>query len=124
MSANFTFTSAYHDVGAPEPITRPDLFEGILWRRAMAYLIDACCIGAIVVVLWFFFLLLTVLSFGVLGPVLWFLLGLVPLTYHTLLVSGPHSATLACAPLACNCIRGTASARCSSRRWRTRRCFM
>ena len=94
MSANFTFASAYHDAGPPGPITRPDLFEGLLWRRAMAYLIDACCIGAIVVVLWFFFLLLTVLSFGVLGPVLWFLLGLVPLAYHTLLVSGPHSATL------------------------------
>ena len=88
MSANFTFASAYHDAGAPEPITRPDLFEGVLWRRAMAYLIDACCIGAMMVVLWFFFLLLTVLSFGALGPVLWFLLGLVPLAYHTLLVSG------------------------------------
>jgi len=94
VTANFTFASAYHDVGAPEPITRPDLFEGVLWRRTMAYLIDACCIGALIVVLWFFFLLLTVLSFGVLGPVLWFLLGLVPLTYHTLLVSGRHSATL------------------------------
>ena len=31
---------------------------------------------------------------GALGPVLWFLLGLVPLAYHTLLVSGRHSATL------------------------------
>ena len=94
VSANFTFATAYHDAGAPEPITRPDLFEGVLWRRAVAYLIDACCIGAMMVVLWFFFLLLTVLSFGALGPVLWFLLGLVPLAYHTLLVSGRHSATL------------------------------
>ena len=94
MTANFTFASAYHDAGTPEPTTRPDLFEGVLWRRAAAYLIDACCIGAIVVVLWFFFLLLTVLSFGLLGPVLWFFLGLAPLAYHTLLVSGRHSATL------------------------------
>jgi uncharacterized RDD family membrane protein YckC len=28
-----------------------------------------------------------------LGPVLWFLFGLVPLAYHTLLLSGRHSAT-------------------------------
>lgn len=94
MTTNSDFASAYHHSGAPEPLTRPDLFEGVLWRRAMAYLIDACCIGAIVVVLWFFVLLLTVLSLGVLGPALWFLLGLVPLAYHTLLVSGRHSATL------------------------------
>lgn len=93
MTTNFTYASAYHDAGVPEPITRPDLFEGVLWRRAMAYLIDACCIGAIVVLLWFFCLLLTILSFGLLGPVLWFLLGLVPLFYHSLLVSGEHSAT-------------------------------
>jgi uncharacterized RDD family membrane protein YckC len=93
VTTNFTYSSAYHDAGVPEPITRPDLFEGVLWRRAMAYLIDACCIGAIVVLLWFFCLLLTILSFGLLGPVLWFLLGLVPLFYHSLLVSGEHSAT-------------------------------
>jgi uncharacterized RDD family membrane protein YckC len=94
VTTNFTFASAYHDIGAPEPLTRPDLFEGVLWRRFFAYLIDACCIGAIVVVLWFFFLLLTILSFGLLGPVLWFLLGLVPLAYHTFLVGGRRSATL------------------------------
>jgi len=93
VTADFTFASAYRDAGTPEPATRPDLFEGVLWRRALAYLMDAICIGAIVVVLWFVFLVLTVLSLGVLGPVLWFLLGLVPLLYHTLLVSGRHMAT-------------------------------
>jgi uncharacterized RDD family membrane protein YckC len=93
MTAQFGYASAYHDAGAPEPMTRPDLFEGVLPRRVFAYLVDACCIGAIVVVLWVFFLLLTILSLGLLGPPLWFLLGLVPLAYHTLLVGGPHSAT-------------------------------
>ena len=28
-----------------------------------------------------------------LGPLLWFLFGLIPLAYHTLLLSGRHSAT-------------------------------
>ncbi len=93
VTANFTFSSAYRDAGTPEPATRPDLFEGVLWRRALAYLMDAVCIGAMIVVLWFVFLVLTVLSLGLLAPVLWFLLGLVPLFYHTLLVSGRHMAT-------------------------------
>src|SRR5260370_6981584 len=87
VTANFTFASAYRDAGTPEPATRPDLFEGVLWRRGLAYLVDAVCIGAIIVVLWFVFVVLTVLSLGLLGPVLWFLLGLGPLFYHTLLLS-------------------------------------
>jgi uncharacterized RDD family membrane protein YckC len=77
----------------PDPATRPELFEGVRWRRAFAYLIDAICIGMIAVVVWILFALLWVLSFGMLGPALWFLFGLIPLAYHTLLVSGPHAAT-------------------------------
>jgi uncharacterized RDD family membrane protein YckC len=93
MTAHFNDASAYHEIGAPEPLTHPDLFEGVLPRRVFAYLIDACCIGAIMVVLWVFFLLLTILSLGLLGPPLWFLFGLVPLAYHTLLLGGRHGAT-------------------------------
>lgn len=93
VSVNFTAASAYRDVGTPDPATRPDLFEGVLWRRAAAYLIDVLCIGAIAVVLWFLFAVLTVLSFGLLGPALWLLFCLIPLAYHTLLVSGPQAAT-------------------------------
>jgi uncharacterized RDD family membrane protein YckC len=37
---------------------------------------------------------LWVLSLGLLGPLLWLLLGLIPLAYHTLLLSGPRSATV------------------------------
>lgn len=77
----------------PDPATRPELFEGVRWRRAFAYLIDAICIGTIAVVVWVAFAVLWVLSFGMLGPALWFLFSLIPLAYHTLLVSGRHSAT-------------------------------
>ena len=93
MAANLTFVPTYQDAGLPDPATRPDLFEGVLWRRAFAYLIDLCCIGLIAVFAWIVFALLWVLSFGMLGPALWFLFGLIPLAYHTLLVSGRHSAT-------------------------------
>src|SRR5205823_14182962 len=93
MTVNFSYASAYHDAGAPEPMTRPDLFDGVLWRRAFAYLVDACCIGASVGALWVFFLLLTILSLALRGPPPWLLLRLVPLASHTLLVGGWHSAT-------------------------------
>ena len=78
--------------GLPDPALYPELFDSVLWRRAFAYLIDAVCIGAIIVAAWVAFLILTVLSLGLLWPAVW-LLGLIPLAYHTLLISGPHAAT-------------------------------
>lgn len=48
----------------------------------------------IMIAAWIACALLTVLSLGLLGPGLWFLFGLIPLAYHTLLVSGPRAATL------------------------------
>jgi len=93
VSANFSFAPSYRPEGIPDPEVRPDLFDGVLSRRVFAYCIDLFCIGAVWVALWIGFAIVTVLSFGLLGPVLWFVLGLVPLAYHTLLLSGPHSAT-------------------------------
>jgi uncharacterized RDD family membrane protein YckC len=93
VSFDSSFVASYRDAGLPDPETRPELFEGVLWRRAFAYLIDLCCIGLIALVVWIVFAVLWVLSFGMLGPALWFLFGLIPLAYHTLLVSGRHSAT-------------------------------
>lgn len=93
MTANYNFASSYREIGVPDPTTRPELFDGVLWRRAFAYLIDLVCIGLIACVLWLVFAILTVVSFGLLAPVLWFLFGLIPLAYHTLLISGRHSAT-------------------------------
>jgi uncharacterized RDD family membrane protein YckC len=94
MSVDYTYTREYRDVGMPDPTTHPELFDGVLWRRASAYLIDVCVIGAIMIAAWIAFALLTVVSFGLLGPGLWFLFGLIPLTYHTLLVGGRHGATI------------------------------
>ena len=93
MTVNSTFASPWRDSGMPDPAAHPELFEGVLWRRAAAYLIDAFCIVLIGFAVLVAFLLLTVLSFGLLAPGLWFLFGLVPLAYHTLLIGGPHGAT-------------------------------
>ena len=93
MSVNGSFAADYRGVEMPDPALRPELFDGVLWRRAAAYLIDALCIGTIMVLAWIVFVILWVMSFGLLGPVLWLIFGLIPLAYHTLLVGGRHSAT-------------------------------
>lgn len=94
MATEPTYLRSLHDSGMPDPAVRPELFEGVLWRRALAYLIDLCVIGAILVAAWVLFAVLTVLSLGLLAPGLWLLFGLIPLAYHTLLVGGPRAATL------------------------------
>lgn len=93
--ASFGYSStAYRDAGMPDPAAVPEAYEGVLWRRTLAYFVDLCCIGVLAAFVWIAFVVLWVLSFGLLGPVLWFLFGLIPLAYHTLLLSGPWSATL------------------------------
>ena len=93
--ANYGYAStAYHVAGMPDPAALPEAYEGVLWRRTLAYFVDLFCIGVIAVLVWVVFAMLWVISFGLLGPVLWFLFGLIPLAYHTLLLSGSRSATL------------------------------
>jgi uncharacterized RDD family membrane protein YckC len=93
--ASFGYAPNFYDaLGMPDPAALPEAYEGVLWRRTLAYFVDLCVIGIIAVLCWIVFAVLWVLSFGLLGPVLWFLFGLIPLAYHTLLLSGPRSATI------------------------------
>ena len=92
--ASFGYASTYHHAGMPDPATLPEAYEGVLWRRTRAYFVDLCVIGVLAILFWIVFAVLWVVSLGLLGPVLWFLFGLIPLAYHTLLLSGPWSATL------------------------------
>ena len=85
---------AYRDARMPDPAAFLVVYEGVLWRRISAYIVDLFCIGVIAVGVWMVFTILWLLSFGLLGPLLWFLFGLIPLAYHTLLLSGARSATL------------------------------
>jgi uncharacterized RDD family membrane protein YckC len=94
MTANFGYASApYHPTAMPDPATLPEAYEGVIWRRTLAYFIDLCCIGVLAVLFGIVFFVLSVASFWLLAPVLWFLFGLIPLAYHTLLLSGRRSAT-------------------------------
>jgi len=86
--------TSYDERGMPDPMALPEAYEGVLWRRTLAYLVDLCVIGVLAAFVWVVFAMLWLLSFGLLGPILWFLFGLIPLAYHTLLLSGPRSATV------------------------------
>jgi uncharacterized RDD family membrane protein YckC len=76
-----------------DPFADPARFEGLLWRRAFAYLID------LIVLLGLFFLykvalvVLTVATFGLLTPLLILIAAAIPVAYHTLTIGSSAAAT-------------------------------
>ena len=81
------------DAVPPDPLDDPDLYDGLLWRRPMAYLLDVLIIGVAAFLLWIALGLLTVLSFGLLLPIKVAALALLPVAYHTYFI-GQDGATL------------------------------
>ena len=71
-------------------IGRDTLFDGVMGRRIVAFLIDLSIIGIITLVIWGLIFITLFLLSPVLGPVL----PLVPIIYHTLLIAGRQSATI------------------------------
>lgn len=74
----------------PDAMTHPELFDGVVFKRVVGYLIDLFIVGGAVVFLW----ILVAISLGLLGPVAALISPLLPLAYHTLLIGGPNSATI------------------------------
>lgn len=70
----------------PDPLDEPDLYDGLLLRRAVAYGLDVIVIAVILTGLWLLLSVLTIISFGLLGPVQVVIMVLTPLAYHTLFV--------------------------------------
>jgi uncharacterized RDD family membrane protein YckC len=77
-----------------DPLRDPTLFDGIVAKRTLAYLIDLLILALLAFAAGTVAFVLGMLSFGLLGPILWPLLALIPAAYHTLLIGGPGSATL------------------------------
>lgn len=71
-------------------ISDPARFDGITWRRVVAYLIDALLLFGIGVLLW----LSVLLSLGLLYPLALLAAPAIPLAYHTLQVAGVSAATI------------------------------
>lgn len=76
----------------PDPLSRPDLYDGLLWRRVVAYLVDVVVIGLISVVAAVVFFLVGILSLGLLTPLGIVLLAVLPVAYHTYFL-GRQAAT-------------------------------
>lgn len=74
----------------PDPMTRPELFDGVMFRRVIAYLIDVTILSGAVLFLWF----LVVVTLGLLGPIAALVTPVIPIAYHSLLIGGPNSATI------------------------------
>jgi uncharacterized RDD family membrane protein YckC len=89
--AGSAYGSAY--AGTPDPAAQPEYYDGLLWRRPLAYAVDLAVIGVMMLLLKLVLGFLTIVTFGLLSP-LWLFLPFVPLAYHTLLIGGPASATL------------------------------
>lgn len=77
-----------------DPATLPELYRGVMLRRVVAYLVDLVIIAIVTTFAATVFAVLGVLSFGLLSPLLALLLLVVPLSYHTILIGGPSTATL------------------------------
>jgi len=64
--------------------------EGIIGRRVVAYLIDIVILSSV----WVFATIFSALSLFTLAPLLFALVPLVPLVYHTALIASKRSSTL------------------------------
>jgi uncharacterized RDD family membrane protein YckC len=75
----------------PDPLDRPEYYDGLIWRRSLAFLLDACLMLLVMVPLW----LLNLFTFFLLTAALVFLWA-APLfvIYYTVTVGGSLGATL------------------------------
>lgn len=69
-------------------------FDGVAWRRILAYLIDLLILLGILGLYKIALGLLTVISFGLLTPILVLIGMAIPVAYHTLTIGGPTSSTV------------------------------
>ena len=77
----------------PHPLDEPDLYDGVLWRRTVGYLVDVGLIGALYLCLWVVVGLAGILSFGLFTPVGIVALAVLPAAYHTYFIGhdGGHA---------------------------------
>src|SRR5260370_17887792 len=72
VTINPAFAAPRRDLDMPDPVSHPELFAGVRRRRAFAYLLDAFCIGAILVMTCLLFVMVTVPSLRRFPPALRF----------------------------------------------------
>lgn len=83
--------AAWEDV-PPDPLEAPELYEGVLWRRVVGFLVDVTILAVLIGGLWLVLVLLGILTFGLLMPLKVLVIPFVPLAYHGGLI-GRYGAT-------------------------------
>lgn len=81
-------------IPAIDPFSDPAQFEGLLWRRSLAYVVDLAVLAGLLTIYWIALAFLTVATLGLVTPLLVLLAAAIPVAYHTLTIGGPGSATL------------------------------
>lgn len=71
------------DRNPPNPPDDPALYDGVVWRRVVAYALDVLLIALLSFAVWSVFVLVGVLSFGLLTPFGAIVLAFLPLAYHS-----------------------------------------
>jgi len=82
---------------AYDPITNPELFDGVLARRVVAFFIDLIILSLPAVVLTLLFFVFAIVTFGLGAPLLlllWPTIVIWALLYYGFTFGGPHSATV------------------------------
>ncbi len=77
----------------PDPLAELHLYQGVMWRRILAYMTDAMIIAVILVPTWMIAAAGGLATLGLLWPLLWVLAACIPFAYHTFLIGGTRSAT-------------------------------
>ena len=81
-----------HAADRADRLYDPALYDGIIVKRILAYLIDAVILAAV----GFGLVMIGIMSFGLLLPLIWPVLPIIPLAYHTLTVGAAGSAIQSC----------------------------
>jgi uncharacterized RDD family membrane protein YckC len=66
---------------APDPLSAPELYDGVLWRRPLGYLIDLFLLGFVYLAIGFLTAILSALTFGALAPLQAAVMALLPSIY-------------------------------------------
>ena len=81
------------DIPTTEALQRPELFEGVLFRRCMAFFIDWVVLFCLLALGHLATCTTAVITFGTLTPLMVLAVSLLPVIYGTLTVGGSSHAT-------------------------------
>jgi uncharacterized RDD family membrane protein YckC len=74
------------DGDAPDPMSAPELYDGVLWRRTVAFFIDLFLLGFVYLAIGFLAMVATAITFGALAPVQAAVMALLPSIYAAMTI--------------------------------------